>query len=76
MIELVRNFIKSGEGRTRDVVPSLYALIGYVVSLPAYALKALFPANLPGTVICSLHERTERRKLWDFSLTVTNSKIT
>ena len=76
MIELVRNFIKSGEGRTRDVVPSLYALIGYVVSLPAYALETLFPATLPGIVICFLHERIERTKLWDFSITVTNSKIT
>ena len=48
MTELVRNFITTGEGRTRDSVPSLYALIGYVVSLPDYALKAIFQGNLPG----------------------------
>ena len=48
MTELVKYFIKSGEGRTRDAVPNLYALIGYIASLPKYALKALFPANMPG----------------------------
>ena len=33
-MEFVDNFVKSPAGRTKDVIPNLITLIGYIVALP------------------------------------------
>lgn len=40
--EVIMNFLRSPEGRTRDVVPSLITLIGYIAALPAQKYQEIF----------------------------------
>ena len=40
--DLVTNFVASPEGRTKDIIPNLYTLIGYIVALPPETTKEIF----------------------------------
>lgn len=40
--ELVKNFVDTPSGRTKDIIPNLCTLIGYVVTLPEDARKEIF----------------------------------
>ncbi|XP_067648809.1 uncharacterized protein [Haliotis asinina] len=42
IITIVKNFISSPEGRTKDVIPNLSTLIGYLVSIPTSVSRPLF----------------------------------
>ncbi|XP_053374188.1 uncharacterized protein LOC123531588 [Mercenaria mercenaria] len=41
--EIVKGFVASPVGRTRDVIPNLHTLIGYIVALPSETQKEIFP---------------------------------
>ena len=45
MTILVDSFLKCVEGRTRDVMPNLLMLVGYVVSLPHDVTEKIFQSK-------------------------------
>ena len=42
VVEFVEKFVASPAGRTKDVIPNLFTLIGYIVSLPTERTRKLF----------------------------------
>ena len=42
---MLTNFLSGPQGRTKDVVPDLLLLIGYLVSLPAKTVAELFKSQ-------------------------------
>ena len=46
-VNLIMNFIKTTEGRTRDVVPNLLTLVGYLAALPIEKLQEIFGGLIP-----------------------------
>ena len=42
VVEFVDKFVSSPAGRTKDVIPNLFTLIGYIVSLPTERTRKLF----------------------------------
>ena len=41
VVEFVDKFVSSPAGRTKDVIPNLFTLIGYIVSLPTEKTRKL-----------------------------------
>ncbi|ELU11438.1 hypothetical protein CAPTEDRAFT_221588 [Capitella teleta] len=76
IMELITNFIKSTEGRTRDVVPNLLTLVGYLAALPTEKLLEVF-----GEATCTAHQdgstKTDQDKYTEFiSMCRKNEKTT
>jgi hypothetical protein len=46
ILEVITNFMKSTEGRTRDVIPNLLTLVGYVAALPLDKLRKYFGGSV------------------------------
>ena len=43
--EIVQKFLESPSGRTKDIVPNLFVIFGYIVCLPTEKLQQLFGAD-------------------------------
>ncbi len=58
MAEFVSKFLESPEGRTKDVVPNLYTLIGYLVCLPRSVTASIFSdkGEFQGCIINLQHQ--------------------
>ena len=60
--EFVENFVSSPAGRTKDIIPNLFTLIGYIVAMPTEQSRKIFclegkhwmgeNGNQLGTKIC------------------------
>ena len=42
VVEFVDKFVSSPAGRTKDIIPNLFTLIGYIVSLPTEKTRQIF----------------------------------
>ena len=40
--EFIENFVSSPAGRTKDVIPNLFTLIGYIVAMPTEQSRKIF----------------------------------